>query len=118
MIQIGTKHKTLSLLPHTYYLLVINWQYKVNKSPYEKYFEGILYQMSHPCFHSFEWPVQKSLTKTPPAYKTTEQHVTQTWSFLAGFSTQEVNPLTKPLICGTRPLKTIVKSPVLDREFT
>lgn len=29
MIQIGTKHKTLSLLPHTYYLLVINWQYKV-----------------------------------------------------------------------------------------
>lgn len=47
MIQIGTKHKTLSLLPHTYYLLGINWQYKVNKSPYEKYFEGILYQMSH-----------------------------------------------------------------------
>lgn len=99
MIQIGTKHKSLSLLPHTYYLLGINWQYKVNKSPYEKYFEGILYQMSH---------VQKALTKTPPAYKTTEQHVTQTWSFLAGFSTQEVNPLTKPLICGTRPLKTIV----------
>lgn len=81
MIQIGTKHKTLSLLPHTYYLLVINWQYKVNKSPYEKYFEGILYQMSHPCFHSFEWPVQKALTKTPPAYKTTEQHVTQTQAF-------------------------------------